>query len=613
MSEEIQLLRERKTYTANFLLLELYASNPDTFGDEAIDLVCSEPWRLECGYSNSNYWVAGKFVAAVMRAASKDRRVQLESVVLQFRPNWERSRDGVKYRGRACFDLLSSVPTEDLSPVARRRFQELCRRFRRPTGPPAAPRACWVRPPIDQLDARKMNDQQWLRAMAKYAAKDRAHHWKDPGKGGASELAGLLSSIVGQEPGRFTELLLTFPDGTNPAYVRAVLNGLKVSTIDVCLKLKACRFAFNRYVEHCGESLADLIASVETKLPTDITEMISWLATKHPDPPTGSWKQKADSDVKYADAEPHMHGLNTTRGRAAEAIRDLIVRDCSYVACFESSLEELVRDEDLGVRACAASALIALAITDKPRAIQLFVKLVNADDRLLLTHYVDRFLYRALPNNFSEVRPVIDRLLRSDEPKGREAGARLVCLALLHGHHCQDLVEAAIKGDDSSRLGATQVAAKNVGVGDCREWCEDRLRAFFDDPADAVRSEAASCFHEIPSIQIPDYHDLIEAFCASKAYKDDAFSILNALVNSTLVPAEITHHVCEKFLDRFGSEASDISTHKAADAGYVSELVFRNYHQHQSDDWASRCLDLVDRMCLEGFHGIYEAFEKYER
>jgi hypothetical protein len=57
---------------------------------------------------------------------------------------------------------------------------------------------------------------------------------------------------------------------------------------------------------------------------------------------------------------------------------------------------------------------------------------------------------------------------------------------------------------------------------------------------------------------------------------------------------------CEIFLKRFGPEARDFRTGRAADGYTVSKLVFRVYHQLQRDEWGPRTLDVIDRLCQEG-------------
>jgi uncharacterized protein CbrC (UPF0167 family) len=109
------------------------------------------------------------------------------------------------------------------------------------------------------------------------------------------------------------------------------------------------------------------------------------------------------------------------------------------------------------------------------------------------------------------------------------------------------------------------------------------------------------------------YEALIIAFCDSAAYQEDSFPILHVLEESSRRLPGITCVVCEKFLDRFSDEAKDIRTSRAGDVHMVAKLIFRTYHQHQRDDWAPRCLDLIDRMCLEGIHDAKSELDEYER
>jgi hypothetical protein len=70
---------------------------------------------------------------------------------------------------------------------------------------------------------------------------------------------------------------------------------------------------------------------------------------------------------------------------------------------------------------------------------------------------------------------------------------------------------------------------------------------------------------------------------------------------------------CELFLMRFGPEARDIRTHRAADGYTVSKLIFRVYHQHQRDEWGSRTLDVIDRLCQEGVGEVMTQLQEFDR
>ena len=53
--------------------------------------------------------------------------------------------------------------------------------------------------------------------------------------------------------------------------------------------------------------------------------------------------------------------------------------------------------------------------------------------------------------------------------------------------------------------------------------------------------------------------------------------------------------------------------HRAGDVHTVVKLIFRTYHQHQRDQWAPSCLDLIDHMCLEGIQDVSKGLEELER
>ncbi len=205
-------------------------------------------------------------------------------------------------------------------------------------------------------------------------------------------------------------------------------------------------------------------------------------------------------------------------------------------------------------------------------------------------------------------------MLRSELSEISEAGARLASLAVLYEHtDAEDLVEEAIRGNASQRRGVAQVASANIGREDCRSWAEQKLLLFFNDRDSEVCEKAARCFYRLEGQFFESYEDLINKFCDSAACQTNAFSLLHALEESSHQLPGLTYSVCEKFLKRFSDEARDIRTRRSLDVTYVPKLVFRTYHQHQSDEWAPKCLDLIDQMCLERISGVGEGVEEYER
>jgi hypothetical protein len=607
----IEQLRGRQTYTANHLLLSLYTAGATQYADEAVDLLCAETWRFKCGFTDSAYWTATELIRAAVPLCSSDRRSWLESIILAYVSPYERTASGLKHRGYTSFSLLSAFPDYLLSAEAKRRRAELSRKFQRSDQTPRGIVAGWVGPPIEEKAASKMTDEQWLGAIAKYGKKGMRLSG-DEFKGGALELARSLQTFVQNEPERFAQLSLRFPTGTNPVYFEHVLMGLKNAKIPNDLKLEVCRKTYGHDRDSCGRIIADVLGTFEEPLPDDAVQMLAWLATKHPDPKEELWKKSVGKE-KYYGGEVYTNGINTTRGVAAEAIRDLIWRNPEYIERFRETLHQMIRDPSPCVRSCVAGTLRAIANHDTRLAFSLFENMDLTEESLLLTPHLDIFIRANLREHFDALRPVIERMVRSGDAKTVQAGARLASIAFLHHQGAADLETEAFNGNQHQRLGVAQVAVANVTNVDLRTWCKSRLTSFFDDQDADVRKTAASCLRNLSDALLSDYEDLILALSESPAYADDSFSILHSLEDSAQRLPGITSVVCEKFLDRFAPEASDIRTSRMGDGYLVAKLVFRTYQQHQNDEWTGRTLDLIDRLCVESIGETQKQLDTFER
>ena len=610
-------LREHDTYIANFFLLQVYTAGAEHFADIAVSELCDKTWRFDCGYSDSQYWIAVQLIKEIAPRCSENNRIKLEKAILDYVPEYERKHGGHKHRGRASFDLLSGIPMELRSKDAQARYREHERKFRETVSPPKRLEAHIVGPPIDEPAAEKMTDEQWLQAIKKYT-QDRSFSFENPEKGGAAELAWSLREFVKKEPERFAHLSLTFPPNINPVYMERTLDGLRETDGYVELKLAVCRKAYSEARHSCGKAIADVLGSIQDKLPDDTVQMLDWLATEHPDPEKELSKGGVSNDQSdYGDIL--THGINTTRGRAAESIHNLILRDGSYVARFRSTVEKLVCDESIGVRACVGSTLVAITYHDWDFALAQFARLTESkgsldDDRLLATRDVENFIHRALIDYFGRLQSIIERMLRSKDSITSEAGARLTSLAVLYNNdEAEDLVEEALDGNPSQRFGVAEIAAINIGQDVCRSWSEQQLLRLFNDSDAKVRQEAATCFRNLGNQPFESFENLIKKFCESAAYSEDSSSILYALEESSHRLPGITHMVCEKFLERFGNEARNFATQRSADVHLVINLILRLYHQHQQDKWGPKCIDLIDQMCLEGIDDIRTNLDDYER
>ena len=628
-------LLSRDTYMANFLLLRVYTAGASHFANDAVAELCNKTWRLQCGYSDSPHWTAIQLIKAISPLCSSSNLARLEKAILGYSPNYEidpkkrtelinfvSSTQGHtpkyehipskhKFKERACFSLLSGIPDELRSRKAQVRYAELERKFRAVESPLQESQWSWVVSPIDKAAAEKMTDEQWLKAIKKYDAQV-MFSLENPEKGGALQLAQRLQECVKEEPERFARLSFRFPSDTNPVYLEHVLSGLKETEAATELKLEVCRQAYSTTRDDCGKAIADLLGSIEDALPDDAVQMLDWLATEHSDPENELSSEKITGRTPYYYLGRTIEvGISTTRGRAAGAIRDLILRDPSYIECFRSTVERLVKDKSLAVRKRVGSTVWVIANHDWEFALEQFLRLIEPrdsrteNDRLLASQYAVRFIKLGLPDHFMRLQSVIERMLRSELPETSVAGARLASLAVLYNHdEAGDLVEEALRRDSPQKIGVAQVASRNIRFEEYRSWSEQQLLRLFNDDDSEVRQEAIWCFHSLEEQPPQTYEDLIIKCCDSLAFKEASHFIFSFLEESPHRLPGITYAMCEKYLERLGDRPNGSN---------VAKLILRTYQQHQNDEWTSKCLDLIDRMCLERIYGISSGLDEYER
>ena len=602
-------LRRRDTYVANFLLQSVYRGAGMRFSAEAVSMLCDQSWRFQCGYSDSPYWSTMELIRTVIPHCALQSRERLEMAIVNYvgpfeRPTAERRRAGIRYNGigRTSFCLLSAIPSELRSVRANRYFGELERRFGTPYGAPRGIVGGFVGSPIAEPVATLMTNDQWLRAIMKHHQAVPTFSSGDFLKGGAQQLSQVLGEQTKEDPRRFAHLALTFPVDANSVYLEQILHGLKDADVETDLKLRVCRKAYADSRESCGKFIADVLGSVEEPLPRDAIEMLHWLSAEHEDPHHEPWQQSAYNGQTYYEHELYTNGINTTRGRAAEAIHRLILTDASYIQRLRSTIDRMIGDPSAAVLSCVAGVLRAVAFHAPALGLSLFQNMNLSEDRLLATVHVCEFIQSHLRDGFPELRPIVQRMLRSAEQEVCEAGARLASIAAMIHEHAADLGNEALQGTPHQRLGMAQVTTANMAVPRFRDWCEPRLVTLFDDDDESVRQETTTCFSGLPD-ETPEINgELINAFCNSRAFEGGAFWLIRALEQSRGRLPGMTCMVCERAL-----------AHPSRDTLGATKLIFRTYQQHQEDEWASRTLDLIDRLCLEGDPSLGSEFEEFDR
>lgn len=605
-------LKVRESHVTNHLLLALYRGRKKHSAAKMVDTLCEQPWRFKCGYIDSPYWCAVEAIAEIVPYCTCEQRKKLEQAILGFLPEYERRAESRKFRGSAQFSLLTAIPKELRSEQAERHFQELERKLEQPPREPEPLDAHLVESPIGATASRKMSDEQWLKAVARYSGDD----WRnvpDGITGGADELAYVLKSCVKEEPERFARLALKFDAVTNPRYMQYVLLGLGQVELESRLKIEVCRKAFDESRNTCGAEIADVIGSIPGPLSDNAVRMITWLATEHPDPSKEMWEIDAPGGGKYYGGEIYAYGINTVRGRAAIAIAKLMQSDLHVLDSFRCALDGMLGDKSSAVLSCVAGVLAVIAVANPAEAASLFCKMKTPNERLLATLHVCNLLKMLLSGSFHQVEPVVKKMICSGEKEVSEQGAILAGIAMLRGQGARHLVNTCMRSGAPQRLGIAKVASSNICSKKYREWCENYLIQLFEDDDSDVRREAASCFLKMQSEPLEEYESLIDSFSTSRAFDDDSWSIFYLLEESRQKLPGMTCRLCERYLERFSDEVYDMTNARARDPHLLMKLVFRTYQQHQENKWGIRALNLIDRLCFEDFFGTSEHFDQFER
>ena len=163
---------------------------------------------------------------------------------------------------------------------------------------------------------------------------------------------------------------------------------------------------------------------MEDPLPDDAVQMLTRLATRDDDPTVELWGEGTGGGQPHGGGDVHARGINTTRGRAADAIRDLILTNAAYIERFRPALDQMVRDPSAAVRSCVGGALRAVTFHEPALGRSLFQNMDLSEDRLLVTPHVYGVLHTGLRDRFDVLRSFVERMLRSSEPEVREAGSR---------------------------------------------------------------------------------------------------------------------------------------------------------------------------------------------
>ena len=632
LTTELSALR---TETAAILLLATWPSNGAFFAIQAAKFLCASPSRLgldvRYGFGSSTQLAVPLIQAIADHLPAHDFQA-LESCVLNFTDKWERRN--LRYNGQTQYQLLLAFPEARLGAEAWHRLDELRRKFG-PMNPSEGGSFGFgfVPPPITFECAIKMGDRHWLRAMQKYS-KDWGSHRRTNGKmtGGSVELGRVLEKVAQTDKPRFAKLLCRLPDAVSPIYFEHLLAGIcrtDAENDEERNKLPTSAFAslLPNLLVPCFErvhTLPDrpsgkqicwsLKAVAENTAPDSLLEVLAHYAENAPDPEAEIWMPSVEGKTPMYGGDPQFHGMNTTRGAAAEAITQLLFAKPSRWTRLAPTVAALVGDKSLAVRSCVIGCLVFLLREHRDQAVRWFLQAVTDADDILDTHYVERFIHYARFTHYEALRLLLLRMLGLPQEKARAIAARQIALAAFRHPQAElDLKARVLQSDELARAAAADVFAHNLKEPECAPRCREFLAQFFSDPSAKVQEQAGSCWRHLAPDQLAHERRLMDLFVISPGFSSGAGALLDKLEDCPTRLPDVVLRIPEILIEKQRRAPEDTSGRIDTAFYNAAKLVLTVYQQSRGHDrgaqaeaFQTRCLNIIDELLPVG-HGSMDS------
>lgn len=608
-------LEQTNWITIHRMLTRVYLTDPGPYLDDILKYLMADRRRLFLGDMGDARYESRSLYAAVFARANSQQRLNLESYVLDWQPEWEKRH--LRSQGSLQLAFLTSVQNALLSERAQRRRRELERKFPRYKPPkPQGVEFRQVGPPIEPAAQEKMSDEAWLGAMRKYGD---STEWGAPNKeflkGGVIELSRAFAEHVKHAPERFYRLAQRFDNRTSLYYITSAISGLADSDAPADWIVDIVR----RFAPHFeGGSRRGICHALEKRaeagLPDDLLDMVADWALHDPSLEKEMWLTRASGERSSSFDQALTFGINTNRGAAVEALCHCALsrKPPQVERCFQV-LERAAGDPSAGVRACVIHWLGPFLSHDEARSLTIFERALEEQPILLQSQVSQRFLYGCYQRHFFRMRPYIEAMLGDRDDETRQAGARLACLAAFHEPEAEPMAEQAITGDTAMRQGAAKVYARNLEQYEVQASCEINLRRLLDDPDEKVRNEVGQCFSHLRPEHLDSLRPFIRDFLASQSLRSGSQYLIRYLKSVACDDYDLALDATERILEEVGDSILDIRTRWAALEADLVQLPLAVYNHAISPTVKERAMDLFERLLVAGSRSAHRALADWDR
>ncbi|MGW2914144.1 hypothetical protein ACWC9X_27260 [Streptomyces asoensis] len=596
---------------AQWLLYEGLRVDGERYAQWATEVMLEGTHRFMSGYSSNGVWTARQLIQATSKFCSEESFRELEASILSLRFSWEGRRPGWY-----TFNLLSGMAEERLSDVGKRRLGEL-RRARGMEQPPAPEGVTGggIGSPIPQEAARRMTDEQWLRAIAKHSTE--RTDWSTS-TGGAHELSGVLRQEAERDLERFSALSLRFDRDTNPAYTTALLlaMGAAEAIEDGTPVFDAVRHISS--LDHGDDALwvGHALRHYYKSVPLDLVETLVQYAIRSGSPGCRDLDAWSFKDGENIGRDIYGAGINSVRGAAAEALGDLLVHDVdgSRTALVLPILNQLARDASIPVRSCVAHLIHASMRHARPQALDAFAELIETDDdNLFTTHTVCKLIVYVGSEDPDVACPVIARMLESRIAEVQKVAGQLAALAAVQWG-ISDLLDDILSSDNvAQREGAARLCAHRLSDTEDTLVVRHAFEVLMDDSDEAVQKAIGEAAAALRGLPLRPLRQPLTRLIASPSFPASLPQLFITLEHAPDRVDDLVLACSQRFIEVKGADSADMRTGAAGDARYVGELLIRAYAQASVRTKRASVLDLIDQLLEVGAFGVADLVEKSER
>jgi len=248
---------------------------------------------------------------------------------------------------------------------------------------------------------------------------------------------------------------------------------------------------------------------------------------------------------------------------------------------------------------------------DRDSAVRLFLSICE-EPRIWGSHHVDEFLYYATFTHYSELQPLLRKMLASEDEEAKQDASRQICLAAFNHPEAEADLAVVLSGDKICRQAAAQVYAENHLHPSIRAVCEMYLVVLFNDPENNVRTTAGHWADRLDAVTAGGDWKFLRQFVDSKAFEQEPGIFLHHLNELVEVPPEVILHVADRAVELTKKDTAVPSAKAFRFSGYTPPLVVRLYHQTGDESVQIRCLDLLDTMLAFGWNEVAMEMAKAE-